>query len=267
MPGSARALTNAFMITCLHLTVLMNDAELAPRRPNASNDVVELLRGSVRRSSGCECALFHGAPPERRRPRHRRPAACTRSASFTASGASPSMTGMMGCSPGNQIEAQPPASARGSSARWRAAACAVRRTLQQVEHLQRGRRDRRRDAVGEQIGPRALAQPADDFPARGDIAAAGAAQGLAEGAGEDVDPADDAAQFMRAAAARADEAGGVRVVDHDQRAVAVGEVADLLRAWRSSRPWKTRRRWRSGAPGRSGSPSSAFSSSFMSLLA
>ena len=49
--------------------------------------------------------------------------------------------------------------------------------------------DHRRDAVGEEIGARALAQPLDDLLARGDVTAAGAAECLAERAGEDVDRA------------------------------------------------------------------------------
>src|SRR6185437_3132626 len=83
----------------------------------------------------------------------------------------------------------------------------VGRSLQQVEHMDGGRGHRRRDAVRKQIRPGALAQPADDFLAGGDVAAAGPAQRLAESAGEYVDAADDAAQLMRTAAARADEAG------------------------------------------------------------
>ena len=50
---------------------------------------------------------------------------------------------------------------------------------------------------------------------------------LAEGARQDVDPVHHALQFVSPAAARADEAGGVRIVHHHQRAVAPGQLADL----------------------------------------
>ena len=59
-------------------------------------------------------------------------------------------------------------------------------------------------------------------------AAAGAAERLAEGRGDDVDAADDPAVLGRAAAGRAEEAGGVAVVHHHQRVVPLGQVADLV---------------------------------------
>ena len=58
------------------------------------------------------------------------------------------------------------------------------------------------------------------------VAARRAAQRLAERSGEDVDAALDAAEFRRAAPACADESDGVRIVDHHQRVVRVGEIAD-----------------------------------------
>ena len=67
----------------------------------------------------------------------------------------------------------------------------------------------------------------DDLAARGDVAAARAAERLAERAGDDVDAAHHAGMLVRAAAARADEADRVRVVDHHERVVLLGEVADL----------------------------------------
>ena len=66
----------------------------------------------------------------------------------------------------------------------------------------------------------------DDFRAAAGVAAAGAAEGFAERAGDDVDAAHHVVILVRAAAARAHEADCVRVVDHHQRAVLVGEVAD-----------------------------------------
>ena len=103
-----------------------------------------------------------------------------------ASVASPSITGMIGCSPG-QLETElleARAEMTGVLEQLRAQ---LRRVLEQVEHPQRHGGDDRRDAVGEEIGPRALPQPLDDLLARGDVSAAGAAQRLAERAREDVD--------------------------------------------------------------------------------
>ena len=80
--------------------------------------------------------------------------------------------------------------------------------------------------VGEQVRPAALAQQVDDFLSPAGVAAAGAAQGLAQRAGDDVHAAHHAVIFVRAAAVLAHEADGVRVVDHHQRVVLVGQVAD-----------------------------------------
>src|SRR3712207_8391418 len=52
--------------------------------------------------------------------------------------------------------------------------------LQQVQHLQGGGGDHRGERVGEEVGPRALAQQGDDLGAGGDVAAGGAAEGLAD---------------------------------------------------------------------------------------
>ena len=96
------------------------------------------------------------------------------------------------------------------------------------QHLQRGAGDGRRQAVGKEIGARLLAQHVDDFPARRGEAAHRAAERLAQRAGDDVDAAHHAVVLVRAASGRAHEAGGVRVVDHHQRAVTVGQIADLV---------------------------------------
>ena len=93
--------------------------------------------------------------------------------------------------------------------------------------MQGGGGDHRGEGVGEEVRAGALAQQGDDLGAGRDVAAGGAAERLAEGAGDDVDAVHDAVQLGGAAAAGADEADGVRVVDHDHGVVAVGEVADL----------------------------------------
>jgi hypothetical protein len=96
--------------------------------------------------------------------------------------------------------------------------------LEEAEHRERRRGDDRCDRVGEEIGPGALAQPGDDLRAPGYVAAARAAKRLAERAGEDVHAARHAAVLVSAAAARAHEAGRVRVVDDHGRTVPLGEL-------------------------------------------
>ena len=113
-----------------------------------------------------------------------------------------------------------------------------------LERLQGARGERRRERVGEEIGPRPLPQEVDDRLGGGDEAAHAAAKRLAEGAGDDVDPVARAGQRRRAAALLAEMPGRVAVVDQNQRAVAVGEARRSPSAWRRSRPSRTRRRWR-----------------------
>ena len=113
---------------------------------------------------------------------------------------------------------------------------------QQLQRAQGGARDHGGQAVGEEVGPAALAQQVHDLAPRRDAAAHGAAQRLAEGGGDDVHPPHHAAVLGRAAAGAAHEAGGVGVVDQHQGAVAVGQVADLARAAPRRRPWRRRRR-------------------------
>lgn len=113
----------------------------------------------------------------------------------------------------------------------RAHALAQARALvarEQFEHFQRCGRDARRQRVREQIGTRALPQQLDDLAPRGHVTARRAAQRLAERARDDVDAALDAAILQGAAPVLADEADGVRIVDHHERAVAVGQIAHAL---------------------------------------
>ena len=86
----------------------------------------------------------------------------------------------------------------------------------------------RREAVGEQIGPRALAQQIDDGLRGGDEAAHGAAQRLAEGAGDDVGAIPAPSAPACPLPCGAEMAGGVAIVDHHQRVVSVRQSADLL---------------------------------------
>ena len=96
-----------------------------------------------------------------------------------------------------------------------------------VECLQRGPGNRRRDRVGEKIGPRTLAQHVDDFLARCGEPAHRAAQRLAQRAGDDVDLAQNAAMFRRAAPLCAHEAVGVAIIDHGQRIILFRQAHDL----------------------------------------
>jgi len=72
-----------------------------------------------------------------------------------------------------------------------------------------------------------LSQGGDDLLASRRVAAAGAAERLAEGAGEDVDAAQHATVLVGAAAALAEDAHRVGVVDHHHGVVALRQVADL----------------------------------------
>jgi hypothetical protein len=63
---------------------------------------------------------------------------------------------------------------------------------------------------------------------RADVAARRAAQRLAERAGDDVDAVSDPEELGCARTGRSDKAHRVRVVDHHERVVAVGQVADLV---------------------------------------
>ena len=129
---------------------------------------------------------------------------------------------------GKQIEAERAACARGNSAR-----CACSRSRSSGEPPADRALAAWRAATGgamlfeNRYGRERWRSQPTISAARGHVAAARAAERLAERAGQDVDAVHDAAQLVRAAAARADEAGGVRVVDHHQGAVAVGQIADL----------------------------------------
>ncbi len=98
--------------------------------------------------------------------------------------------------------------------------------LEQIQHLQRGGHDGGGHGVGEQVGAGLLPQPVDGDLLPGDVAAGGAAQGLAEGAGHEVHAAHDAAVLVGPAPVGTHEAHGVAVVHHDHGAVFLRQVAD-----------------------------------------
>ncbi len=80
--------------------------------------------------------------------------------------------------------------------------------------------------VGEEIRAGALAQQVDHWLAGAGVATASAAESLAEGAGDDVDPIHDRAVLVGAAAILADETDGVGIIDHDHRVILVSQIAD-----------------------------------------
>jgi len=100
--------------------------------------------------------------------------------------------------------------------------------LQQVDRADCRGADGGSQRIGEKVRARTLPQQVDDRLTRCGIAAGRTAHGLAERAGDDVDASNDTAELCRAAAVRAHEADGVAVVDHRQRVIAVGEIADGL---------------------------------------
>jgi len=104
----------------------------------------------------------------------------------------------------------------------------LRRLFEQIESLQRGTRDDRRKRIAEKIGTRPLAQHFDDLPAAAGVAAAGPAERLAEGAGDDVDASHHPAMLVAAAAVGTHETHRMRIIHHHQGVVPLRQVADLL---------------------------------------
>ena len=134
---------------------------------------------------------------------------------------------MIGVSPGRSSKpaaSRPVAEARAWLDQVRAP---VVGRLGDLDRLERAGGDRRRERVGEEVGPRPLAQQVDDRLRRGDEAAHAAAERLAERAGDDLDAVAGAGQRRRAAALLAEMPVRMAIVDHDDGAVALGEIADL----------------------------------------
>ena len=100
------------------------------------------------------------------------------------------------------------------------------RGFQMADRGRGSRADRRRQRGGEDEARRVGADGIDHFGAAGDIAAE-AAEGLGEGAFENIDAMHDAVAFGNAAAARAVHADRMNFIDIGHGAVALGEVADF----------------------------------------
>ena len=96
------------------------------------------------------------------------------------------------------------------------------------EHFDRGSHDGGGQRIGEEVGTRPLAQHVDDLLAARGEAAHGAAEGLAQRAGQDVHLAAQVVEFGDAAARFAQHAGRVALVHHHQRVVLLGQCADLV---------------------------------------
>ena len=132
---------------------------------------------------------------------------------------------MIGCSPGNRLKPALAMPDRKRAALWNSLSRRSSPCFGQIDGLEAGADDGRRQGVGEEIGPGPLAHQVDDGLGRRDIAAGRAAQRLAQRAGEDIGL--HARPVRRAAALRADEAGGVAIIDHHQRIMGIGELADI----------------------------------------
>ena len=98
----------------------------------------------------------------------------------------------------------------------------------ELEHADAGGHEAGSHGVAEQIGTAALTQHVDDFLLAGGEAAHGAAEGFAEGAGEDLNLAAQVVALGDAAAGLADHAGAVALVDHHHGVVLVGQLVDLV---------------------------------------
>ena len=97
-----------------------------------------------------------------------------------------------------------------------------------LQHFDRSGDNRRSQRVGEQIRTRALAQPLDDFFARGSIAAGRAAQRFTQRTGDNVNAAHHVAVLMGTAAVFPYETHSMRIIDHHQRIVFIREVANAF---------------------------------------
>ena len=102
------------------------------------------------------------------------------------------------------------------------------RGLDQLERGEARRDDGRGEAVREEVWPRPLPEELDDLGSARDVPAARPAHRLAERPRDDVDPLGRPKARRRSAAARPDDTDRVRVVDHHERIVSLGELTDLV---------------------------------------
>ena len=98
--------------------------------------------------------------------------------------------------------------------------------FQQLDGADGGSADGGSHGVGEQVGTAALTQQIHDGLTGSGVAAGSTAHGLAEGAGDDVHTAHNAAMLVGALAMLAHEAHSVAVVHHHEGIKLVSQVAD-----------------------------------------
>ena len=98
--------------------------------------------------------------------------------------------------------------------------------FQHLEHLDAGGHDHRRQRVGEEIRTGALAEHIDDLLAAGGESADGASECLSESACEYVDAAIAVILLGDSVAGLADNSGGVAFVNHHERVIFLGQLAD-----------------------------------------
>ena len=100
--------------------------------------------------------------------------------------------------------------------------------LEHLEHLDGSSDDARCNGVAEQVGTTTLAQHVDDFLATSGKATHGAAECLAQGTGEDVDASIEVKLLGHAVTRLAHDTSRVRLVDHNQRVILLGQITDLV---------------------------------------
>ena len=238
----------------------------ARERRDGAVDVVVGERG---RELGADARLALAARPGRRRRRRRRRARAAARRPRSRGAASPNITGTIGCSPGRTSKP----SAASSRAEARGVARTAARAAPAPSVCSRSSTASYAATIGgarvfeNRYGRERWRSSSTISRRAARVAAAGAAERLAERAGDDVDAVGDAVQLGRAAAVGADEADGVGVVDHHQRVVAARRARRCAAAARRSRPSRTRRRWRSAGGGRPRPRCSRSSSSAMSPFA
>ena len=97
-----------------------------------------------------------------------------------------------------------------------------------LEHADAGSHEAGGHAVGEEVGTAALTEHVDNLFLTGGEATHCAAEGFAEGAGEDFDFAAQVVALGDTAAGLADYAGRVALIDHDHSVVFVGQLVDFV---------------------------------------
>ncbi len=173
---------------------LLNTPSSPPTLANASSARSRCAARAPRRSARGSAPVPSARPGTRSRSR-RCPRSSSRRAISCASRASQSMIGTIGWTPGRISKPARGHRRRGSTACSPRAGRGARWSREQLEHAMRGAHHRGRQRVGEEVGPRALAQELDDLLAPAGEAADRAAERLAERRGDDVDAPQDAAML------------------------------------------------------------------------